>query len=61
MECKHEFVYDEQIGEVVCRNCGHILTKEDKQKALEKSMNLLRADEHKQQNNCKNCRKRMGE
>ena len=45
MNCKHEFVYDEQIGEAVCRKCGYVITKEDKRKALENAMNLLRADE----------------
>lgn len=44
-DCKHEFVYDEQIGEAVCRKCGYVVTKEDKQAALEYSMAMLEAEE----------------
>ena len=43
--CKHEFVYDEHIGEAVCRKCGYALTKEDKRVALGHAMELMAAEE----------------
>lgn len=44
-DCKHEFVYDELLGEFVCQHCGYVLTKEDKRYALEYAMALLREEE----------------
>ena len=34
-DCKHEFVYDEQLGEAACRKCGYVVTEEDKREALD--------------------------
>lgn len=44
-DCKHEFVYDELHGQAVCEKCGYVLTKEDKQAALDYGMAMLRAEE----------------
>ena len=44
-ECKHDFIYDFQLGEAVCRHCGYILTKEDKAAALEYGLAKLREEE----------------
>lgn len=40
-ECKHEFVYNYQLGEAVCLKCGYMVTKEDKKAALEYAMALM--------------------
>nr|WP_325302306.1 TFIIB-type zinc ribbon-containing protein [uncultured Dysosmobacter sp.] len=44
-DCKHNFVYDYQLGEAVCQKCGYVLTKEDKASALEYGLSKLREDE----------------
>ncbi len=44
-DCKHEFVYDELHREIVCKKCFHVLTKEEKQEALERANALRRAEE----------------
>ena len=43
--CKHEFVYNDQMREFVCNKCGHALTKEEKRYALEYANALRRAEE----------------
>lgn len=42
-EGKHEFIWDEQRGEAVCRNCGYVATADNKKAALEYGMAMLRA------------------
>lgn len=42
MDCKHEFIYDTEIGRYVCKKCGYALTDEDKREALEYSASLLK-------------------
>lgn len=44
-ECKHEFMWDEQLGEAVCRKCGQVATADNKKAALEYGMAMLRAEE----------------
>lgn len=46
--CKHEFVCDELCGQAVCKKCGYVLTREDKQSILRHSMALLKQEEEKQ-------------
>lgn len=41
----HDFIYDYSVNEFVCRRCGHVLTKEDKQKSLEYANALRRLEE----------------
>lgn len=41
----HDFFYDYGINEFICRRCGHVLTKEDKQKSLEYANALRRLEE----------------
>ena len=43
-DCKHEFVYDELHGEIVCKFCGYILTSEDKQSLHTKAFELMKEE-----------------
>ena len=43
--CKHDFVFDELHGAVVCRKCGHVLTAEEKRRICDHRMELLEAEE----------------
>jgi hypothetical protein len=45
MECEHDFVFNELHGIVVCRKCGHVLTSEEKRRACNRGMELLKAEE----------------
>lgn len=44
-KCEHEFVYDEQRRQAVCKKCSHVLTVEEKHAALEYANALRRAEE----------------
>ena len=44
-DCKHEFFEVPYTGKIVCRKCGHILSKEEKRDALEYANALRRAEE----------------
>lgn len=44
-DCKHEFFEVPYTGKIVCRKCGHILSKEEKREALEYANALRRAEE----------------
>ena len=47
--CEHNFIYDEARGEIVCKECGHVLTAEEKRYALEYANNCRRAEEQREE------------
>ena len=44
-DCKHEFVYDELHGEIVCKFCGYVLTADDKRELHRKAFELMEDEE----------------
>ena len=44
-DCKHEFVYDELHGEIVCKFCGYVLTADDKRELHRKAFELMEEEE----------------
>lgn len=40
-----DFAYNDATGQFVCKTCGYVLTKEDKQKLLANGNYLLKLDE----------------
>ena len=44
-DCKHEFVYDELRGEIVCKFCGYVLTADDKRELHRKAFELMEEEE----------------
>lgn len=45
--CDHTFIYDEACGGIVCKECGHVLTAEEKRALLDHANNLRREEERK--------------
>lgn len=43
--CKHEFAYNEQLGEAVCTKCGYVVTAEDKKEAIAHAFKKMRWEE----------------
>ena len=44
-DCKHEFVYDELHGEIVCKFCGYVLTADDKRELHRKAFELMEEED----------------
>ena len=44
-DCKHEFVYDELHGEIVCKFCRYVLTADDKRELHRKAFELMEEEE----------------
>ena len=44
-DCRHDFVYDDVWRELVCRKCGYVLTKADKQALHRRAFDLMAAEE----------------
>lgn len=45
-KCKHVYVRDKDNTEFICKKCGHVLTKEEKQKELKEFFEQYEKEEN---------------